>query len=420
MWRKAFLCAMAIGLPAWGSGCACRDRLASGQSAATGCTLPEGTIAAQRPAPLTPDVTALVSYHQPVTAWGAALDGSACRVLDACLVQCRAAANSPIANALGDESGIGSEDDRKSCDRSTTLKRQIMAYRALEERNHTAAAALELFYRLAELETNGGLARLSQQRINTMVGEAKQLREQGIHVEKPLGELAQQSLAAQGRQADSDLAQVQVNGRLRGMVGLDCRDQMPLWPAADLTVIPETIDREAAICTGLTYRADLAALRTLSQSIDIHTLATVRSSLSGVSGLLGSSKAGGRHKIPTCGSVHEEIQTRRQQVAQLAAAQERQVTEEVRQAIYAIEVHLQQITIANAKVTRCQEQCESLAMRRQMPEARVTSFDHGFAELKLLEARAELVHQVVAWRIAQVKLKEAQGVLPIECGYCLP
>ncbi len=38
----------------------------------------------------------------------------------------------------------------------------------------------------------------------------------------------------------------------------------------------------------------------------------------------------------------------------------------------------------------------------------------------VIEAERDLIHQVIAWRIAQVKLEKAQGLLALECGYELP
>jgi hypothetical protein len=37
--------------------------------------------------------------------------------------------------------------------------------------------------------------------------------------------------------------------------------------------------------------------------------------------------------------------------------------------------------------------------------------------LKALEARGALLHQVMSWNIARVKLAQAQGLLAEECGF---
>ena len=50
----------------------------------------------------------------------------------------------------------------------------------------------------------------------------------------------------------------------------------------------------------------------------------------------------------------------------------------------------------------------------------VTAFDLSAARLELLRAESDTVHRVLAWKIAQAKLKQAQGLLAAECGYRLP
>ena len=57
-----------------------------------------------------------------------------------------------------------------------------------------------------------------------------------------------------------------------------------------------------------------------------------------------------------------------------------------------------------------------MRLRRTRPDGGVSVLDVGAAELHLIERQSDLVHQVIAWRIAQAKLKEAQGLLAVECG----
>ena len=50
----------------------------------------------------------------------------------------------------------------------------------------------------------------------------------------------------------------------------------------------------------------------------------------------------------------------------------------------------------------------------------VTAFEVRKAKIELFSAESDLVSKAAAWRIAQVELKESQGLLAKECGYCLP
>jgi hypothetical protein len=111
-----------------------------------------------------------------------------------------------------------------------------------------------------------------------------------------------------------------------------------------------------------------------------------------------------------------EADARRDQAGRLLAHLERSAAEEVRQAAICVEVRFQQAAIAKLKLDRAGGQIESLKLRRERPEGGVTVFDIGAAELQSLEAKAGLVHEVMAWQIARVKLKESQGLLVRECA----
>ena len=109
---------------------------------------------------------------------------------------------------------------------------------------------------------------------------------------------------------------------------------------------------------------------------------------------------------------------RRRQLCRLLAGQQRSAAEEIRQAAYAADVRLRQIAIVKEKLDLCEERLEDLRKRRGTGGA--TAFDISAAKLEVIEAESSLTHQVIAWKIAHVKLKEAQGLLALECGSCLP
>ena len=103
-------------------------------------------------------------------------------------------------------------------------------------------------------------------------------------------------------------------------------------------------------------------------------------------------------------------------MCELLAGKERAATEEIRQAVAAIDVRLRQIAVAKQKVDQWQEQLQVQRMERQRPRSMVTALDIAATELQCLDARRELIHQVLALRIAEAKLKEAQGLLDEECN----
>ena len=172
------------------------------------------------------------------------------------------------------------------------------------------------------------------------------------------------------------------------------------------------IDARAAVSDGLYRRANLNLLRMLIQSLEADTLDGVRLSLSAITGTAGTPAAAAC--LLHVGSG-DEVGSRRRQLDDLLARQELAAAEEIRQAVFAVEIRLQQVATANRKVEFCREQLQVQRLSRERPGSTVTALDIAAADLKLVDARRELVHQVMAWRIAQVKLKEAQGLLVFEC-----
>jgi hypothetical protein len=74
--------------------------------------------------------------------------------------------------------------------------------------------------------------------------------------------------------------------------------------------------------------------------------------------------------------------------------------------------------VAKERFEVWQQRKKDLTEKRQTGGA--TAFDLSTVQLELLRAESDMVHRVIAWRIAQAKLKQAQGMLAAECGYGLP
>ena len=143
--------------------------------------LPLSEPVSSRPVSPSPDVTAVVSYETP--AIGASGSGPY-RVLKPFDAQCAAAAHCAIANALAYESEIAASQAgcRHASQRSAAVRREAMAYRAAEERNHAAAQALEVFYLLAEAEADRDFLARSKMQIDAVLEEVQDIESRGIRV----------------------------------------------------------------------------------------------------------------------------------------------------------------------------------------------------------------------------------------------
>ena len=378
-----------------------------------------GTCVTARPPGLTPDVSAVPACKPsdplPDLQWETIATACPYRVLKAADVQCVAVVNCAVANTLDAESRLAcsSKGTPKS---SMEVQSQALLWRAADERNRAASNALELFYLLSEAECNRDLIGRSNIRISALLDEIRNLQSQGIRVEKGPPELYRQQFDLLDREAQLQLALRQLNGRLRSLMGLTPEDTSRIWPDADLKVIVEPIDPAAAVAQGLPHRPDLCVLRTLIQSPDDSSLEAARWVLGSVTGTPPVSVAGGC--VLGRSSSSGESGTRSSQLSDLLANRERAAVEEIRTAVSTVEVRFRQIAVAKCRAERSREELDFMRLRRERPNATVTSLDVGGAELQWLDAQRELVHEVVALRIAQAKLKEAQGLLVAECCPC--
>ena len=88
---------------------------------------------------------------------------------------------------------------------------------------------------------------------------------------------------------------------------------------------------------------------------------------------------------------------------------ERYACRAIREAAWAIEAWLREITVARDRQSLWRDRVAGLVQKREAEG--VTAFDITNARLEWLHAQSDTLHAVVAWRIAQVKLKQAQGLL---------
>src|SRR5262249_57256746 len=109
----------------------------------------------------------------------------------------------------------------------------------------------------------------------------------------------------------------------------------------------------------------------------------------------------------------DEVEATRGQLQRLLEDREKQVAREVREAVLVAEgrsrqvaLAQQRVEIARAKVAELREQAEKgIAARAALTQAR----------LDLLKARGDLLAAVVNGEIARVQLRQAQGLLALEC-----
>jgi hypothetical protein len=414
-------------------GCA-RDRPcrvcteAGGIPASMAEDLPPVEMTGDRPPSIEPDLAGLPDR----AAVNAALepDSEAAptyRELTAPEAQCRAAQTAPRANALQAERravqpshGIGSAGS----ERSTSLQRELLAIAAVEDRNRSAGAALEVFYHLAEAEARGAVLERSLAANDQALRALRQLSERGLPLPVNEDALLRQRLGYEQQQVQLELTISQLNEQLRHLTGFEAiGERWRFWPSLAWQVTVERVDVDEAVSLGLALRPELVLLRTLETRLDADTLPVARQVASIVDGLLGAST--GRSCLlaiafrQLTGRISpeeaQEVSARRKQIREYRQDRERGVATEIRQAAATMEAELRRVSLTKEEVTSLSARIRNLEALRLTGGA--TAFDVTTAELELLRAQSDLIARVIAWKIAVVKLKEAQGLLAEECGW---
>jgi len=371
-------------------------------------------------------------------------------VLTARQCQALAAANAVWGNILDEESELAAAvvgRGRTPRARSAALQSDLLRYSALSERNRAAADALELFYRLAEAESHWDLCQSalewmekaegkkdgSEATVSSASGNAEEKdektpeRRSQSSSENVLSERwAAQRERWQRRQEEAEQRIEKINSRLRPMLGGELGDFRRIWPSAALAVSPQKIDVEKAVQHGLEERAELRALRRLLRGIDANDLSAVRHTLEQWHPALGSTPSRFPALAQALGTApqHMEAATREEQIRFLLSRREKEVEEEIRQAARQAQTALEELVqthqaylatreVQGKRDARSSDQKESGSAREENDSQKA-------APLAYYEAQAELVSRVVAWKIAEVRLLEAVGVLARESGYPLP
>ena len=366
---------------------------------------------------LSPDLSALSSYDavdRVLSPLPAAGQYRALRVEE---VQCLAAANAPLAKLYASESEAATTNTGRRGQQAAPVQAKLMAYRAVDQRNKAAGLALELFYRLAEAEANHDILDRSIEEIDRAVANLDQLRQSGLKVPVDQTAVRRQKLDGLDRRIQLSSAVRQMQGQLQQLCGFEADETMPVWPEADLIVTITPVDVQAAVAEGLASRADVGALGMLNVSLNADTLPAARSGMAPLGAGLGASIISKRLLGGKSGSA-EELQARQAQLTQAQADTVRTASREIGEAAHDVETRLREIAVAKERQELWAHRVAELQERHETDG--VTAFDLSAARLEWLHAQSDTVRRVIAWKIAQVKLKQAQGLLAAECGYRLP
>ncbi len=346
------------------------------------------------------------------------------RAMNAAQCLCLAVAASPTAKLQQEEIRLVSARATPSPagpDCLTALRRDVLLYSSLEIQNQMAGSALEAYYRLAEAEGKSDLLAQTQTELGNAQRETQQMVTRGLKPPVTPDVWSRQILGVQGDAIQAQMAIAKLNADLRGLTGLrNSGDDWRIWNPEGYQVAEKTIDADTAVVEGLASRPELLLLRRLIQASGPATMPIIRDVLKSIHPLLGLASHPVLHVLTQALAIigvepagGAEADVRRRQLTQYLCEREAAVTEEIRQAVAALRFRAQIVALASARERSWADKAHEVRTRQQQGLA-------SFAEvastnLDWLKARGDVIQEVMAWHVAWVKLRQAQGLLPADC-----
>jgi len=340
-------------------------------------------------------------------------------VLPTAHCQCTAANNDAVANMLQMEYQLidwSTRGQHGAALRNLLMQRDLVGAQSVVKRNSAAALAMKTFYGLAGVEAQAPLLAEAVEEIITAERRAKQLHDEGLAEDINVSALVSQRLELEEKANQLRLTRKQLNMLLQKLLDCPLNQQTYFWPETTLVAEPSDIDIDFEVSRGLELRAELRAVRATHYSLDTKTLPVARGVLQTADAALGSAtETRGLRLIRRFADAEQEVAVRDRQLATLTHDTEQTVGAEIRRAVDELETTRRYLTLASAKLVSRDNRLKRLEVQRRKGTA--TAIDVNIANVQRIEAKSEVLNHVVALRVAEISLKQAQGLLAQECGY---
>jgi hypothetical protein len=302
------------------------------------------------------------------------------------------------------------------------FKQEQLEDAALEARSQQAGGALELYYRLAEAEAACDLLQATIVELDSGVEKAKELKERSLIADEKFEKLLRQRTKVLTDRADLLSNIERLNLELGKLLCIKtCPGELHLWPMVELDSTCCEVNIDSAVKIAVTTRGELKALRAVRRELTLLTLPAARETMKSIQGLLGS--ADPKAKNPELQILAEMICKEGPYSIELADRRD-QLTMRIgeREAAIAADVMIE--------ARQIKRRCETAALAKQRAENLERTvrdvedrYEKRFVQpnevtevrLEWYLARLEVVKEVAARERAKAKLRQHQGVMPIEC-----
>ncbi len=244
------------------------------------------------------------------------------------------------------------------------------------------------------------------------------MRRKGL--EKPEGidraEISTSLAELEDKQLRLSLARVQLNGQLMRLVGCPLDEQGPFQPRVDWACQLTRPDFDALVADGLAHRTDVRSVRLAACRLETATVPVARAVLSVADTALGAvePQSGLCHTL-RCGCCYEQEESiRRRQLCTLLRESRDNAAATIKGAAYQVAIQQQRVAVARQGVL--DRRLELLGLEKLRDVNNTSVFEISQARGRVFAAEGTLVEQVVELKVAQVALKQEQGLLVVECG----
>lgn len=284
-------------------------------------------------------------------------------------------------------------------------------------RNTAAGMALDDYFRLADAEGRAKLLVDAITILDRLRKQTEEVRVNGVPVPVAPEELDRQRAGLLTFLEQAELGANLLNISLKRKIGVSGQTPERLWPSETFAVTEDSIDVATEVQSALANRPDLQLLRLLYIRLNPETLPAVEELLRGRknedAGHAYESKAMrtamksvfGRHHRAKAAEIDAvarvQVVVLRQRLADLIAARERQVADEVRSAVALMKSQARQVGLARWKAeNRIQQHAKS---------ANAGPLAESAAELEAVRARADVIEAVMTWHQARARFETARG-----------
>lgn len=295
------------------------------------------------------------------------------------------------------------------------LRVTTAAHLSREARNKTAAAALALYYRILELELKADVLANSVAEVDELVKAVQLLEQTGFKQTDDIYALKKQRVELTGEGAKLRSGIARLNAELKSLLAIDPGTPGFILPADQVKVVPDPLDPQVAVQVGLANRADLSLIRGVANAVDVRTLAAAKRVLVGVTPILGAVSRPAADPSPLSpfvdGMAKAEGSALRRQLAGLLHDREREAAKDIRTAVDEWTTARDLVAVARQKFALDAEKVKDLQTRSDLGQG--VEAELRKAKLDMLKTEADLIAAVTAWKLADVKAREAMGLL---CG----